>query len=80
MTGRIPAEKALAVAVVALVCAVIGTIVWRVLLYEVAVNASSSSSGRFSSVLTKPDAAAAAAASGRALARRPIPDAPWHPV
>ena len=39
MTGKIPAEKALAVAVVALVCAVIGTIVWRVLLYEVAVNA-----------------------------------------
>ena len=39
MTGKIPAEKALAVAGVALVCAVIGTIVWRVLLYEVAVNA-----------------------------------------
>ena len=39
MTGKIPAEKALAVAVVALVCAVIGAIVWRVLLYEVAVNA-----------------------------------------
>ncbi len=39
MTGKIPAEKALAVAVVALVCAVIGTVVWRVLLYEVAVNA-----------------------------------------
>ena len=39
MTGKIPAEKALTVAVVALVCAVIGTIVWRVLLYEVAVNA-----------------------------------------
>ena len=39
MTGKIPAEKALVVAVVALVCAIIGTIVWRVLLYEVAVNA-----------------------------------------
>ena len=39
MVGKIPAEKALAVAVIALVCAVIGTIVWRVLLYEVAVNA-----------------------------------------
>ena len=39
MCGKVPAEKALAVAVIALVCAVIGTIVWRVLLYEVAVNA-----------------------------------------
>lgn len=39
MVGKIPAEKALAVAVIALVCAVIGTIVWRVLLYKVAVNA-----------------------------------------
>ena len=39
MVGKIAADKALVVAVVALVCAVIGTIVWRVLLYEVAVNA-----------------------------------------
>ena len=39
MCGKVPSEKALAVAVIALVCAVIGTIVWRVLLYEVAVNA-----------------------------------------
>ena len=39
MAGKIPADKALVVAVVAIVCAIIGTIVWRVLLYEVAVNA-----------------------------------------
>ena len=39
MVGKIAADKALVVAVVAIVCAIIGTIVWRVLLYEVAVNA-----------------------------------------
>ncbi len=39
MVGKIAADKALIVAVVAIVCAIIGTIVWRVLLYEVAVNA-----------------------------------------
>ena len=39
MTGKVPADKVLVAAVIALVCAVIGTIVWRVLLYEVAVNA-----------------------------------------
>ena len=39
MTGKIPADKVLVAAVVAIVCAIIGTIVWRVLLYEVAVNA-----------------------------------------
>ncbi len=39
MTGKIAADKVLVAAVIAIVCAVIGTIVWRVLLYEVAVNA-----------------------------------------
>ncbi len=39
MTGKIAADKVLVAAVVALVCAIIGTLVWRVLLYEVAVNA-----------------------------------------
>ncbi|WP_296012156.1 DmsC/YnfH family molybdoenzyme membrane anchor subunit [uncultured Adlercreutzia sp.] len=39
MVGKISADKALVVAIVAIVCAIIGTIVWRVLLYEVAVNA-----------------------------------------
>ena len=39
MTGKIGADKVLVAAVIAIVCAVIGTIVWRVLLYEVAVNA-----------------------------------------
>ncbi len=39
MAGKISAYKVLLVAVVGFVCLVIGTIVWRVLLYEVAVNA-----------------------------------------
>lgn len=39
MMGKIPAERVLVVAVVGLVCAVVGTLAWRVLLYEVAVNA-----------------------------------------
>lgn len=37
--GKVPAEKALAVAVIALVCAVIGTIVWRVRSTKWPVNA-----------------------------------------
>ncbi len=39
MAGKISADKVLLVAVVGFVCLVIGTLVWRVLLYEVAVNA-----------------------------------------
>lgn len=39
MTGKIAADKTLVLAIVALVCAIVGTLVWRVLLYEVAVNA-----------------------------------------
>ena len=39
MSGKIAADKTMVLAIVALVCAIIGTLVWRVLLYEVAVNA-----------------------------------------
>ena len=39
MAGKIGADKALAMGVIALVCAIVGTIVWRVLLYQVAANA-----------------------------------------
>ncbi|MDE8703910.1 hypothetical protein PZH32_13215, partial [Adlercreutzia equolifaciens] len=39
MSGKIAADRTMVLAIVALVCAIIGTLVWRVLLYEVAVNA-----------------------------------------
>ena len=39
MSGKIAADKTMVLAIVALVCAIVGTLVWRVLLYEVAVNA-----------------------------------------
>ena len=39
MTGKIATERLMAASVIGLVCAIAGTLVWRVLLYEVAVNA-----------------------------------------
>ena len=37
--GKVPAERLMVVAIAGLVCVVVGALVWRVLLYEVAVNA-----------------------------------------